>query len=259
MRISQRLFSANILMWFLFAFLVLPSLAWGQTVGTGDLVNRAVTGPKLAPLSVGKNKLKAGAVLSEKIKDGAVTSEKLAADSVTSGKILDGTIQLGDLDPSIPTKGDKGEPGPQGPAGLTGPKGEQGPPGPKGEKGDPGLRGPKGDRGGGIPAPLNIAGRWHERTWQTSNSCGSLGAFSGRLSFSQTGRSAVISGVTSGGLKWVASCSLPGNSMACNYNIPNVYGSFSVTIHSSRSMTGTGSVITTNPSCDIKYRINISR
>ena len=41
-------------------------------------------------------------------------------------------------------KGDKGDPGPQGPKGD---KGDPGPQGPKGDKGDPGSQGPKGDKG----------------------------------------------------------------------------------------------------------------
>lgn len=51
------------------------------------------------------------------------------------------------------TKGDRGEPGPQGPQGPPGPKGEQGPKGPKGDpgiqgpQGEPGIQGPKGDKG----------------------------------------------------------------------------------------------------------------
>ena len=41
-------------------------------------------------------------------------------------------------------KGDKGDPGPQGPKGD---RGDTGPQGPKGDKGDTGLQGPKGDKG----------------------------------------------------------------------------------------------------------------
>lgn len=121
-----RWFAPGFLPQVLLVFLALPAPAFAQTVDANNLANRAVTGPKLAPLSVGKNKIKDGAVTSEKIKDDAVTFSKIKDGAVTSEKIKDGTIQLRDLAPSIPTKGDRGEPGPQGPAGPQGPQGPAG-------------------------------------------------------------------------------------------------------------------------------------
>jgi hypothetical protein len=114
------------------AILVNPSftsVAFAQSVGTSDLQRHAVTTPKLAPRSVGKNKIKNGAV--------------------TSAKIKDGTIKLQDLDPSIPTKGD---PGIQGIAGTDGVDGQDGAKGDKGDKSDPGIQGIAGVDGGNDDA-----------------------------------------------------------------------------------------------------------
>ena len=59
-------------------------------------------------------------------------------------------------------KGEKGEPGPEGPMGPRGEKGEpgpEGPMGPRGEKGEPGPEGPMGPRGEeGKPGPEGPAG-----------------------------------------------------------------------------------------------------
>ncbi|MGI0490446.1 hypothetical protein ACN4EG_01430 [Alkalinema pantanalense CENA528] len=80
-----------------------------------------------------------------------VTCDRITAEfTALSNKLtqLETTIQA---NPSA--KGEKGDPGPEGP------KGEQGKPGRKGDKGDPGVAGPKGEQGDpGIPGPKGDQG-----------------------------------------------------------------------------------------------------
>lgn len=92
-------------------------------------------------------------------------ARKYTAETMAGAGAIKG--DKGDPGPQGP-KGDKGDPGPQGPKGdigdtgpqgdigLQGPKGDAGPTGPKGDPGDPGPTGPKGDTG--PQGPEGVAG-----------------------------------------------------------------------------------------------------
>jgi len=80
----------------------------------------------------------------------------LSAGEVTSYEIEDHTIQLTDLDPSVPTKGDQGI---QGYMGQDGAKGDTGDQGIQGQTGNTGLTGATGEQGArGPPGALNETG-----------------------------------------------------------------------------------------------------
>jgi hypothetical protein len=79
-------------------------------------------------------RLPANSVGAAQIKNKAITPKKLAPNTMTLLK-------------NASAPGPRGDPGPQGSAGVQGPKGDKGDPGLKGDKGDPGLKGDKGDAG----------------------------------------------------------------------------------------------------------------
>jgi len=62
------------------------------SIDTVHLADDAVTGAKIAALTVATGNIAADAVTSAKIADGAVGTAKLAADAVTSAKIADGQV-----------------------------------------------------------------------------------------------------------------------------------------------------------------------
>lgn len=80
-------------------------------------------------------------------------ARKMMQKSLTGAGALKG--QKGDPGPQGPP-GDAGDPGPQGPQGDPGPKGDPGPQGPQGIQGDPGPQGPKGDTG--LQGPQGLTG-----------------------------------------------------------------------------------------------------
>ena len=85
-------------------------------IGTDELVDGAVTNPKLDAGAVGAGKLADGAVTATKLEaaavttdaiaDGAVTEQKLAEASVTTGSLADGSVTGGKLEDGSVT-GDK--------------------------------------------------------------------------------------------------------------------------------------------------------
>ena len=67
------------------------------TVHTSDIVDGAVTTPKLHAGAVAASKLGAGSVITGKLADGSVVTVKLADGSVTTGKLVDGSVITGKL------------------------------------------------------------------------------------------------------------------------------------------------------------------
>jgi hypothetical protein len=67
------------------------------TVATGNIANLGVTSGKLADGAVGTAKIAADAVTSAKIADGQVDTEHLATDAVTSAKIADNSVDIARL------------------------------------------------------------------------------------------------------------------------------------------------------------------
>lgn len=68
-------------------------------LGTDDIADGAITGPKLADGAITADKIPNGAISTAKLANGAVTTPKLADDAVTSAKIADdavGTSELAD-------------------------------------------------------------------------------------------------------------------------------------------------------------------
>jgi hypothetical protein len=63
-----------------------------RSVGTADLVDGAVTNPKIASNAVTQSKLAANSVGSSELIDGAVTPRELSTDAVESAKIKDGAV-----------------------------------------------------------------------------------------------------------------------------------------------------------------------
>jgi hypothetical protein len=69
----------------------------GGSIGTSDLANNAVSGPKLATSAVATGKLADTAVTGPKLATGAVVSGKLADKAVIAGKLGDGAVALSNL------------------------------------------------------------------------------------------------------------------------------------------------------------------
>jgi hypothetical protein len=67
------------------------------TVATGNIANLGVTSGKLADGAVGTAKIAADAVTSAKIADGQVDTEHLATDAVTAAKIADNSVDIARL------------------------------------------------------------------------------------------------------------------------------------------------------------------
>jgi hypothetical protein len=72
--------------------LCLPAQVFALTVRTIDIVDGAVTAPKIADGAVTSTKIGASAVNAGNIADGAVTDPKLGTNAVTNTKIADGAI-----------------------------------------------------------------------------------------------------------------------------------------------------------------------
>jgi hypothetical protein len=66
----------------------------GGSIGSSDLANDAVTGPKLATGSVASGKLADKAVIAGKLGDGAVALNNLASGAVGTSKLADGSVTL---------------------------------------------------------------------------------------------------------------------------------------------------------------------
>ncbi len=117
--------------------LVFGMNAFALTVNTNDIVDGAVTTPKLA--------------------NGAVTASKLGI-TCSDGYYLQYTV-VGGWICSVGTPGLVGPQGPEGPQGPVGATGPQGPVGPQGAIGATGLQGPTGPQGpvGPMPHYANIA------------------------------------------------------------------------------------------------------
>jgi len=89
----------------------------------------------------------AATIGTSQIKNGAVTGPKLANNSVTSVKVKDHSLTASDFKPSALKGTVIGPAGPTGPKGDTGPPGPTGPTGPKGDTGPPGAAGAAGPAG----------------------------------------------------------------------------------------------------------------
>lgn len=74
------------------ALLAAPAYASHLVVRTSDLVDGAVTTPKLAVNAVSTNRLRAGAVTTSRLRDGAVKSSKVADGSLTGDDIDESTL-----------------------------------------------------------------------------------------------------------------------------------------------------------------------
>jgi hypothetical protein len=89
--------------------------------------------------SVGTKQLKNGAVRGPKIKRNTIDATKLQPGSVNSSKVRDGSLLAADFAPGQVPAGAKGDTGPAGSTGPAGPRGDAGPAGPKGDTGSAGL------------------------------------------------------------------------------------------------------------------------
>jgi Collagen triple helix repeat (20 copies) len=87
--------------------------------------------------------LERGSVGSRELRDNSVTGPKIKPEAVNSDDIENGSIRARDLDKSS-TSGFRGPRGRRGPAGVAGPQGDRGP---QGESGATGDRGPQGEPG----------------------------------------------------------------------------------------------------------------
>ena len=68
-----------------------------NTVGTSDIIDKAVTTPKLADEAVSKAKVAPGAVDDSKLAKRAVTHAKIAPNSITSGDVANHSLRVADL------------------------------------------------------------------------------------------------------------------------------------------------------------------
>jgi collagen triple helix repeat protein len=85
----------------------------------------------------------------------SVGTKQIKNSAVTGAKIKNGSLLAADFKAGQLPAGPKGDPGAQGPKGDAGPKGDKGDPGLPGDKGDPGTPGAKGDKGDpGQSAPV---------------------------------------------------------------------------------------------------------
>lgn len=72
--------------------LCLPAQVLALSVNTNDIVDGAVTTPKIAEGAVSNSKIAVGAVTSDKLADGSVTDTKLGVGAVLTGNIASGAV-----------------------------------------------------------------------------------------------------------------------------------------------------------------------